>query len=89
MNLNYDWTDFIGNVGVFLILATYLLLLLERIESRSILYSAANALGALLILVSLYFKFNLSAFIVEFFWLLISIVGLVRGLRRSRPTETA
>lgn len=89
MNLNYDWTDFIGNVGVFLILATYLLLLLDRIESRSILYSAVNALGALLILVSLYFKFNLSAFIVEIFWLLISIVGLVRGLRRSRPTGTA
>lgn len=87
--LSYDWTDFIGNVGVLLILATYLLLLLERVESRSLLYSAANAIGALLILVSLYFKFNLSAFIVEFFWLLISVVGLVRGFRRSRKAETA
>ena len=35
--MNYDWTDFIGNVGVFLILATYLMLLLERVESRSLL----------------------------------------------------
>lgn len=87
--MNYDWTDFVGNVGVFLILATYLMLLLERVESRSLLYSFANALGALLILISLYFKFNLSAFIVEFFWLLISIVGLIRGFRRPRPTETA
>ena len=87
--MNYDWTDFVGNIGVFLILVTYLLLLLERIESRSVLYSAANAFGALLILASLYFKFNLSAFIVEFFWLLISITGLIRGYRRPKKMEAA
>lgn len=85
--MNYDWTDLLGNIGVLLILVTYLLLQLERIDSRSLGYSVSNAMGALLILVSLYFKFNLSAFIVEFFWLLISIIGVIRGFRRPRKME--
>ena len=82
--MSYAWFDFVGNVGVFLILLTYLLLQMEKIGSRSAAYSASNALGALLIMVSLCFKFNLSAFIVELFWLLISLAGLVR-LRRGAP----
>lgn len=77
--MSYDWSDFLGNVGVALILLAYLLLQFEKIDSRSWKYSAANALGALLILVSLYFKFNLSAFVIEFFWLLISLFGLARS----------
>lgn len=82
--MSYDRTDFLGNIGVFFILAAYLLLQLERIDSRSLAYSAANGLGALLILVSLYFKFNLSAFVIEFFWLLISVYGLIRSTGRTR-----
>ena len=35
-----------------------------------------NALGASLIIVSLLFDFNLSAFIVEAFWVIISLIGI-------------
>jgi hypothetical protein len=41
-----------------------------------------NGLGAALVLASLRVEFNLGAFILECFWLLISLVGLVRLLRR-------
>jgi len=41
-------------------------------------YSAVNGLGAGLILISLMVNFNLSAFIIEICWLLISIYGLFR-----------
>jgi hypothetical protein len=46
-------------------------------------YSLVNAVGAVFILVSLYFKFNLSAVMVEFFWLVISLMGAFLGARRT------
>tara|TARA_B100000965_G_scaffold374509_1_gene365854 strand:+ start:100 stop:360 length:261 start_codon:yes stop_codon:yes gene_type:complete len=74
--MTYTWYDFLGNIGVILILLSYLLLQINKIKSQSIYYSLMNAIGAFLILVSLYYNFNLSAFIMEFFWLLISLYGL-------------
>ena len=76
--MNYHWSDILGNIGVLFILVTYLLLQIERIKSSSRFYSGVNAAGAGLILISLLFKFNFSAFIVEFFWLVISVIGFVR-----------
>lgn len=80
----YAWHDFAGNVGVALIVLTYLGLQLGRLDGQSVGYAAANAAGAGLVLVSLAFDFNLSAFIVEAFWVLISLVGVARGLRAAR-----
>ena len=82
--MTYSWYDFLGNVGVLLILLSYLLLQMKKIKSQSMYYSLMNAIGALLILVSLYYNFNLSAFIMEFFWLLISLYGLwqLRSLKK-------
>ena len=74
--MTYSWYDFLGNVGVLLILLSYLLLQMKKIKSQSMYYSLMNAVGALLILVSLYYNFNLSAFVMEIFWLLISLYGL-------------
>ena len=74
--MTYSWYDFLGNVGVLLILLSYLLLQMKKIKSQSMYYSLMNAAGALLILVSLCFNFNLSAFVMEIFWLLISLYGL-------------
>lgn len=65
----------------------YLLLQAERIRSRDLSYSLMNGMGALLVVVSLYYRFNLSAFLVELFWLLISIYGLIKFARRPREKE--
>lgn len=75
--MNYEWYDFVGNIGVALILGSYLLLQIDRINSKSVAYSVGNAIGAVLILVSLCFAFNLSSFVIEIFWLLISLYGLL------------
>jgi hypothetical protein len=74
------WFDLVGFIGVVLIIGAYLLLQLEKLASSSPAYSLLNAVGALLIIVSLVFRFNLSAFIVEAFWVLISLLGLWRSL---------
>jgi len=82
--VDYTWSDFVGNIGVFFILLTYLLLQLDKIDAKSLMYSALNALGACLICVSLYFDFNLSSFVIEVFWLGISLFGIWRVFKTER-----
>lgn len=83
--MQYAWYDIVGTAGVGLIILTYTLLQIEKIRSEHLLYSLLNAAGAALILVSLYYTFNLPSFIVEFFWLLISLFGIGKYLLRKRP----
>ncbi len=81
--MEYNIFDFIGNVGVALIIGAYLLLQLEKINSNNILYSIANTVGAIFVIISLTKNFNLSAFIIESFWLLISLVGIYKGIKTA------
>jgi hypothetical protein len=80
ITMNFYLFDLAGFIGVLLIVVAYLLLQLDKLPSSSPRYSLLNAAGALLIMVSLIFAFNLSAFIVEAFWFLISMLGLWRSL---------
>lgn len=80
MIMNYGVLDFVGNLGVLILMVSYLLLQLNRLPN-GLLYSALNAAGAGLIVVSLLGNFNLSAFIIEVFWVLISFIGIFRSLR--------
>lgn len=79
--MNYTIYDFFGNVGAGLIILMYLLQAMRKIRATQLSYSLWNAIGAALIAFSLCFNFNLSAFIIEFFWLLISLYGIIQGLR--------
>jgi hypothetical protein len=79
----YAWYDIVGTAGVGIIILTYILLQIERVRSDQLLYSLLNAAGASLILVSLYYSFNFPSFIVEFFWLLISLFGIGKYLLRK------
>lgn len=80
--MDYGIADVVGNVGVALVLGSYLLMQLGRLDGQGPAYSAANAVGAALIALSLLHDFNLSAFLVEVFWGAISLLGVVRSLRR-------
>jgi len=82
--MNYAWYDVAGSLGVALIVIGYVLLQAEKIRSTQLTYSLMNATGALLIIVSLIHRFNFSAFLVECFWLLISLYGLIRLLWRRQ-----
>jgi hypothetical protein len=76
--------DVVGAVGVVLIVIAYFMLQIGRLRSESLAFSASNAVGAALILFSLYFEFNASAALIEAFWLLISLYGVVRYFARRR-----
>ncbi|HPF36700.1 MAG TPA: hypothetical protein P5571_14500 [Candidatus Krumholzibacteria bacterium] len=81
------WADAVGLIGVAGILAAYALLQADRLRAADPRYSLLNAAGAAGVLVSLIADFNLSAFLVEFFWLLISLAGLVKAARNSGAAE--
>ncbi len=76
--MEFSFYDLVGSIGVGIIIFTYILLQTARLKSESLAYSALNAFGASLIAFSLIFNFNFSAFIVELFWILISIYGMFR-----------
>jgi VIT1/CCC1 family predicted Fe2+/Mn2+ transporter len=84
--MSYSWSDLVGNIGVALIILAYLGLQLGRLDGRDLAYSVANAIGAALVIVSLMRDFNLSAFVIEAFWVAISLIGIWRW-RRGRSAR--
>lgn len=89
--MSYGVHDLLGNVGVAMILIAYLMVQLGRLDARGFVASLVNAIGAGLVVLSLSVDFNLSAFVVEAAWCLISLFGVLRALgarrlRSSPPT---
>ena len=76
--MTYGLLDLVGNIGVVILMVTYLLLQLNKLRSDALAYSLLNAIGASLIVLSLLVNFNLSALLMEVFWVLISFVGIYR-----------
>jgi len=79
--MKYGLLDLVGNTGVVMLIITYLMLQVNKIRSDGLAYSLLNAVGASLIILSLLVNFNLSAFVMEVFWVLISFVGIYRYFR--------
>lgn len=82
----FAWYDLAGTVGVALIIGAYAALQMGKLQSDNRLYSLLNAIGASLVLLSLVFDFNFSAFIVEAFWVVISVYGLIKH-RKPMPAS--
>lgn len=82
--MDYSLHDVIGNLGAIMIVGSYFLVQIGKMSATGITYTGLNGLGAAFIMISLMFDFNMSAFVVEVFWLLISLVGMGRILRNRR-----
>jgi len=73
---------FLGIVGVSLIVIAYFLLQINKLSSQSLMFSLLNFIGSFLILISLFDEWNLPSFIIEIFWMLISLIGIIKALKR-------
>ena len=80
--IHMHWPDAVGLLGVLMILLAYFLLQSGHLRGDALPHQLLNAAGALLVLVSLLYAFNLSAFLMEAAWLAVSIYGMFRGRRR-------
>ncbi len=70
--------DIIGNMGVFCFLLAYFLLQKGVILHTQLNYLLLNLVGSLLLIFSLLVNWNLSAFLLEAAWALISIGGIIK-----------
>ena len=75
---SYDWSDFVGNVGVVILVGTFALLQFDKIDAKGFWYSFNNLIVAILLGVNLYFKPNLSSILIEVFWFCLSLYGLYK-----------
>ena len=80
--------DYIGMIGVSIIVVTYFLLQIQKMVSTQLSYSLLNVIGSFMILYSLMFNWNLSSFIIEFFWILISLFGVWKYFNVTKVKTT-
>ncbi len=76
--------DIIGLTGVALLIITYALLQLDRIDPKGFWYSFNNLIVAILVTVSLVYTPNLASIVIEVFWFIISLYGVVMYYNRKR-----
>jgi paired small multidrug resistance pump len=82
--MNLHWFDWIGLLGVAVMLWAFFLLQAGKLRGDAFVYQLLNALGAAAVLLSLIHDFNLSAFVIESCWVAISLYGMLRGMRARR-----
>jgi predicted membrane protein len=75
--------DIIGVCGTALLVMAYFLLQAEKMKSDDYSYLYMNAIAAALLLFSLCVHFNLGSFIIEIFWIGISIYGIWKKKRKA------
>lgn len=76
--------DLIGLLGVIIIIIAYFYLQVGKMTADHLWYSALNAVGSAMIIYSLFFKWNLSAFAMEGTWFLLSCYGVFKVFRTER-----
>jgi hypothetical protein len=81
MNL---WADISGIMGVIIINISYFMLNNGKLTSTDFSYAFYNLIGATLIIFSLIFEWNTSAFLMELSWISISIYGCLKALKNKK-----
>ena len=71
-------SDIVGFIGVVILIVTYLMLTLDLLSAKGFWYSFLNLCVAILVGYSLIFRPNFASIAIEFFWGIISIIGLIR-----------
>lgn len=72
------FADLLGVAGSLMICAAYFAVSLGRLAAVGFAYQGANALGAALLLISLWYRPNPGAIVIETLWLMIALFALGR-----------
>ncbi len=79
--------NIVGNIGVVCFLAAYYLLQKGKLLHTGLTYLLLNLAGAILLMISLLIVWNLSAFILEAAWAMISIYGIINYYKSRKTTD--
>lgn len=80
--------ELLGVVGVAAITATYFLLNAGKMNANDWAYPLINFVGASFIIWSLTIEWNLSAFLMETSWAVISLYGVVKTIQKPRKVAS-
>jgi len=80
----FSYVDAIGTFGTLIVVAAYFGTQMRFINSDDLIFPMLNLCGSLLIAFSLYYNFNLASALMEFFWILISLLGIRQAIRAGR-----
>ena len=75
-------SDYIGFTGVVLLIVTYAMLQLDKIDPKGFWYSFNNMIVAILVTFSLLVTMNKASMVIEVFWFIISVYGIVMFFKR-------
>jgi paired small multidrug resistance pump len=84
--MTFAWYDVVGFAGTLMILAAFAAQQMGKLRGDGATYQLLNLFGAVGILVSLLGSFNVSVFVLESAWVLVSAYGLWRS-RKARATS--
>ena len=76
--------DLIGVIGSLTVCSAYLGVSTGRLNGESLPYQLINIVGAVLLLVSLYFRPNPGAIMIEVLWITIAVIAIGRIYLRRR-----
>ncbi len=76
--------DLIGFSGVALLIITYAMLQLDKIDPKGFWYSFNNLIVAILVTVSLIYTMNIASMVIEVFWFIISAYGIYAYFKRNK-----
>lgn len=82
-----DIFQWIGFVGMAFVVIAYLFLQVNKYTIKSLQYQLLNLVGAILLLISLCVHFNLGSFIIEVFWIIITLYGIFHNLKNKKKEE--
>ncbi len=85
--VSLQFYNVVGTVGAALFTICYFLIQTGKMTTDNIWYSILNMIGAILLLFSLYYEFNLPSVFIESFWLLISSYGVLRCVSHKSKTR--
>lgn len=78
-----------GLIGAVIYVLSFALAALDLVPSKAPLYYLLKLVAAGLVLISLSESFNLAAAVIQVFFIVISVIGLLRHAHRSGKQRTA
>lgn len=79
--------DAVGSLGALIVVAAYFATQVRMINSDDLIFPVVNLVAALLIVYSLMHTFNLASMLIEGFWIIISVVGIIQHFRLRGRAE--
>ena len=73
----------IGVAGMAFVVFAYFAVERGWVDNKDVKFYVINLIGAVLLLISLLINFNLGSFVIEIFWIIISLNGIANYYKKS------